>query len=58
MTENGARTRRRSRIAAPQRSLRRAVHHPDTALGARDLLGATLSSAPPEGVAAGPIVET
>ena len=58
MTENAARTARRSRIAAHQRPLPRSVYDRDTELVARELLGAVLWCRSSDGVAAGRIVET
>lgn len=58
MTENAARTARRSRIAAHQRPLPQSFYDRDTELVARELLGAVLWCASPDGVAAGRIVET
>ena len=58
MTENAARTARRSRIAAHQRSLPRSFYDRDTELVARELLGAVLWCRSSDGVAAGRIVET
>lgn len=58
MTENAARTARRSRVAAHQRPLPRSFYARDTELVARDLLGAVLWCASSDGVAAGRIVET
>jgi len=58
MTENAARTARRSRIAAHQRPLPRSFYDRDTELVARELLGAVLWCRSSDGVAAGRIVET
>src|SRR6185312_11666364 len=49
MTENAARTARRSRIAARQRPLPRSFYDRDTELVARELLGAILWCASPDG---------
>ena len=58
MTENAARTARRSRIAVYPRALPRSFYDRDTEIVARELLGAVLWCKTAAGVAVGRIVET